>query len=76
MRNLLLVVALAVFSFSCSPPTPESCSASNCASGCCDSSGVCRSGSSSAECGKGGAMCASCSFAQACVANACTTTGT
>ncbi|MDP1916002.1 MAG: hypothetical protein Q8L14_07145, partial [Myxococcales bacterium] len=61
MRISLLVVALAVVSFSCGTPTPPGCSAETCASGCCDATGTCRTGSSSSECGKGGAMCSSCS---------------
>jgi hypothetical protein len=47
-----------------SSPGPDTgfsgCGPANCASGCCDGSGVCRAGDSVSQCGRGGQQCQNC----------------
>ncbi len=70
-----LVVALFVFlGVSCGNGKPPSgCDSVSCASGCCDSTGVCQAGTSSAFCGTGAKACVACSGTQVCSAGACGT---
>jgi hypothetical protein len=51
------------------------CDAKNCATGCCDTKGVCQAGTSSAACGASGASCAVCASPAVCAQKACTGTG-
>ncbi|MFO0597607.1 MAG: hypothetical protein U0228_20035 [Myxococcaceae bacterium] len=48
----------------------NTCSPSNC-SGCCNSSGVCESGTSSLSCGIGASSCVSCNSGQTCAQGTC-----
>lgn len=50
----------------------SSCGPSNC-SGCCDSFGVCRTGTQSSTCGKAGGACVVCETNQTCSAGTCVT---
>lgn len=68
MRTLLLVLALGTVSACSSKPV---CSPSSCASGCCDSSGVCQSGIAATACGIGGASCRLCSLGETCQQGLC-----
>lgn len=52
--------------------TTQRCSALTC-TGCCDTSGMCRSGSESSACGSGGNTCTSCSAAGFCSFGMCST---
>ena len=54
---------------SCSPVVK--CSASNCATGCCDAAGTCQLTASSAQCGGLGGKCVACSTTQACQLGRC-----
>ncbi|MBL8938137.1 MAG: hypothetical protein JNM69_26470, partial [Archangium sp.] len=56
--------------------TPSRCSPTNCASGCCDSTGICQTGNSSNACGARGGTCSTCSLGLSCVGGTCTSLGT
>lgn len=51
--------------------TTTRCSASNCASGCCDGAGACQRGSASTACGSLGSMCVACEAGATCSAGMC-----
>jgi hypothetical protein len=53
--------SLARGSFSCVPPPPPPCNATNCA-GCCDATGECLPGFIDSECGQNGAVCIDCTL--------------
>ncbi|MBL8937644.1 MAG: hypothetical protein JNM69_23985 [Archangium sp.] len=74
MRTPALVLALGLsFAFAAlvSCGTAQRCSATTCPTGCCDSSGLCQSGSSTSACGSKGTACAACGVTASCVAGAC-----
>jgi len=77
MKSLRLFL-LAGFVVGVSMSFMESCGPAKCTcpSGCCDSKGACQAGTATANCGKGGATCSSCSTGQTCSAQVCTTPGT
>lgn len=59
---------------SCSNGTKLSCAATNC-SGCCDSNGLCQTGTDPSACGVNGASCQACGLGQSCQSNACVAQG-
>lgn len=63
-----LAGALAALTPSCGA---GACNATNCANGCCDSTGKCQAGTTPAACGKGGAMCGACAPGQGCTLQIC-----
>ncbi|HEX4622485.1 MAG TPA: hypothetical protein VH208_13055 [Myxococcaceae bacterium] len=74
MRGLALyAVCAAVLLLGCG--SSKKCDSSSC-TGCCDSSGSCKSGTADSACGKNGAACAACSSSQTCTASACTASAT
>lgn len=71
MRNAILTLGALVGALlsSCQQP----CSPANCASGCCDSAGICQLGIAYGACGIGGAKCSVCTGPQRCEQGACFT---
>lgn len=63
-----LVGGLAALTPSCGA---GACNATNCANGCCDSTGKCQAGTTPAACGKGGVTCGMCAPGQACTLQIC-----
>jgi hypothetical protein len=53
----------------------KQCNATTCATGCCDSAGICRDGNAEQACGGGGQACAACGASQSCSAQACANPG-
>lgn len=58
MRTILLVGA--VSALFCCAPSKQACDFTTCATGCCDSDGVCQTGDSNLACGQGGLSCNVC----------------
>ncbi len=55
---------------------PPKCDATSCPAGCCDSKGLCKSGTADDACGSAGGTCKACDTAsEACFAGACKTKG-
>ncbi|MBE2252584.1 MAG: hypothetical protein IAE78_23830 [Myxococcus sp.] len=78
MTRLLPSLAIGLFlgallASSCGPT--RLCTATNC-TGCCDTSGQCRSGFDNSACGTRGAVCGTCGLGQTCLSGACSVTGT
>jgi hypothetical protein len=74
--HLVVPAALALSLAACSPPAAV-CSPATCATGCCDASGTCQSGSSNLACGAAGAACVSCDLGATCTFGQCASlTGT
>ena len=70
MRVLMLlgVLSCSVVTAGCGKPP---CSASTCATGCCDASGTCQAGTQTLACGIAGGTCSSCTLAQQCIQGTC-----
>ncbi|MFZ5443188.1 MAG: hypothetical protein ACOZQL_24480 [Myxococcota bacterium] len=68
MRLLLLTLASSLLLFAC---PAEKCSASTCATGCCDANGECQLGTTTAACGLAGGACSACQLTQQCIQGAC-----
>ncbi len=65
-------IALLVFLGGCACEAPEAfCGPERCATGCCDSMGVCVDGQTTLTCGQCGAACATCQAGDECVQAAC-----
>ena len=71
VRILLLAVAASSALVSVSCGTAARCSPQTCAAGCCDSSGLCQSGSASGACGSRGNACSVCSLGATCSFGSC-----
>lgn len=65
---LALVVVVMAMTSACGPT--QRCSPLNC-TGCCDTSGMCRSGSESSACGRSGNTCTACSAGASCSFGTC-----
>ncbi len=77
MNRLILPLAFgllggAVLASSCGPT--RTCNATTC-TGCCDTTGECRSGFDNSACGTRASMCTTCGLGQTCLSGACSTTG-
>lgn len=70
MRVLMLVAVMVSSAVMLGCGTPP-CSASTCASGCCDGSGVCQTGTQPLSCGIAGGTCNVCSLGQSCLQGTC-----
>ncbi|MBL9039109.1 MAG: hypothetical protein JNG84_11375 [Archangium sp.] len=70
MKTISTLLAVAALLTACGQPQPT-CSARNCATGCCDSTGVCLSGSAVAACGSNGQSCDVCVGSQVCNQGVC-----
>ncbi|MDP1825688.1 MAG: hypothetical protein Q8L48_20675 [Archangium sp.] len=70
MRALMLFVVVASSSVmvGCGKPA---CSAATCATGCCDMTGVCQTGTQSLSCGIAGGACDLCRLGESCVQGTC-----
>src|SRR5438105_4930105 len=68
-----VVIAVSLLLVTCGAP-PKRCTAETCATGCC-SNDVCLDGTSAQACGRGGALCETCSPLSSCQLHACTGTG-
>ena len=58
MRIAALVTCVSLAFLGC--PTPKTCDATTCATGCCDATGTCQLGDAASACGTAGALCLSC----------------
>ena len=75
MKHLLAGFAIGVvMAVAPSCGTAKNCSATTCASGCCDAKGECQLGTSNGACGQLGGTCAVCQIAQACNLGTCSQT--
>lgn len=77
MNRLIFPLALGlltggVLASSCGPT--RTCNATTC-TGCCDTTGECRSGFDNSACGTRASACATCGLGQTCLSGACSTTG-
>ena len=75
VRSVIIVsssILVCALGFSC---TPEAQTCSSFCTGCCDSSGACQRGDSTAACGSTGLACVACAGGQTCLAGTCITTG-
>ena len=72
--SLLAIGVLAVMGLACS--SPPTCTAQNCATGCCSTTGQCLSGGQATACGSSGNACVACGANQVCQLNVCADTGT
>ncbi len=77
MNRYILPLALAllggvVLASSCGPT--RTCTATTC-TGCCDTTGECRSGFDNSACGTRGGACGTCGLGQTCLSGACSITG-
>lgn len=68
MTRLLAPLSLLLTLLACSPTSP--CNATTC-QGCCDPSGVCKTGDVDSSCGSGGLNCNVCSGGQRCTERVC-----
>lgn len=76
MKTTLLCSSLFLAALLASCGTASTCDTKSCATGCCDSSGTCRSGVAQSACGKGGAVCSACGASQTCSSGVCSGGGT
>lgn len=65
---LLAVLGLSVFTLGCDGAP---CSAATCATGCCDASGACQTGTQPLSCGIAGGACNVCTLGQSCLQGTC-----
>lgn len=67
--SVVLGVVFVVISASCG--TPTKCNQATCPTGCCDTSGLCKPGSTTSQCGRGGNSCTACLLGQTCDLGTC-----
>lgn len=72
LLSFVSIVLLSLLFWAC--PTASTCSASTCATGCCDVSGRCQA-STNPACGVQGASCQACPLSTACLSGVCVATG-